>query len=229
MTKQKLFKKTNKDFIASLPRFLYDGPIEIIDQKDAAETTVQKLLQAGGILGFDTETRPSFKRGERHKVALLQIADKEKCYLFRLSKTGLTDGLTALLSNPEILKIGLSLRDDLSALRKRRDFEPKNCLDLQNLVRRLGIEDMSLQKLYANVFGQRISKKTRLTNWEAPELTENQQRYAATDAVACIRLYERLMALSASGNYELLIPDDETQQTPSTVQAASEKNDKTNH
>ena len=81
MTKQKLFKKTNKDFIASLPRFLYDGPIEIIDQKDAAETTVQKLLQAGGILGFDTETRPSFKRGEGHKVALLQIADKEMLFV----------------------------------------------------------------------------------------------------------------------------------------------------
>ena len=164
-----------------------------------------RYLRQFPILGIDTETRPSFKRGENHKVALLQLATDERCYLFRLHKFGLTIPLIQLLESPHVAKVGISLKDDFYMLHKWMPFEPQNVIELQTFVQDLGITDMSLQKIYANIFGNKISKSQRLSNWEADELTIPQQQYAAIDAWACIQIYKKVEELKETGDYELVI------------------------
>lgn len=181
---------------------MYTGPIQTIIGVDTAERAVS-VLRKSRLLGIDTETRPSFRKGESHKVALLQISTEELCFLFRLNRIGFPQCLIDLLSDESILKVGLSLKDDFHMLRARHPFSPKGFIDLQDFVKEMGIEDMSLQKLYANIFHMRISKNARLSNWEASDLTEQQQRYAATDAYACLKLYDRLCSLKEKGNYIL--------------------------
>ncbi len=168
-----------------------------------ADKAVDFLL-SHDILGVDTETRPSFKKGKQYKVALLQVSTHDVCILFRLNYTGITPSIIRLLEDTKVPKIGLSLHDDIMSIHRRAEFVPGNFIDLQQHVGEIGIEDLSLQKLYANLFGQKISKAQRLTNWEADILTEKQKTYAATDAWACIMLYEELMNLERSGNYELV-------------------------
>ncbi len=201
---RQLFIKTDKTFITPLPRFAFEGRIIVIQSESEARRAVEYLRQSP-ILGIDTETRPAFKRGESHKVALLQIANEEICFLFRLNEIGFLPCLIELLSDSNVLKIGLSLQDDFMMLRRRQpDFKPANCIDLQDYVKQMGIEDMSLQKLYANVFHMRISKAARLSNWEADVLTDSQKVYAATDAITCIQLYKELHALNESKSFELV-------------------------
>jgi ribonuclease D len=180
-----------KEELTFLPTEEYKGRIIVIDQVKDANRAVEFLSQQSRV-GFDTETRPSFKKGQRYKIALMQIATDEVCFLFRLNKTGFPNALEAFLCNKAILKIGLSLRDDFGAIKKRTSIEPANFLDLQNYVGQFGITDASLQKIYAIMFGKKISKGQRLTNWEAPNLTEQQQKYAALDAWACLRVYNQL-------------------------------------
>lgn len=199
-----LFAATDKALIPTLPRYLYTGKIHVIIGESEAASAV-KALRTAPILGLDTETRPTFHKGEQHKVALLQIASPDACFLFRLCRMGgskgLPDCVVSLLSDERPLKVGLSLHDDFLMLRRRRDFKPAPYVELQTMAKEMGIEDMSLQKLYANVFRRRISKNARLSNWEADVLNESQQRYAATDAVACINLYRRLEELKQTGAY----------------------------
>lgn len=201
---RQLFVNTKKDFISQLPRYAFEGKIVVIQSKDEAERAVNALRHSP-ILGIDTETRPSFRRGQSHKVALLQIANEDLCFLFRLNEIGFLPCLVSLLSDENILKIGLSLHDDFMMLRQREPgFTPKGYIDLQDYVKDLGIKDMSLQKLYANLFHKRISKNARLSNWEADILSESQKIYAATDAITCIQLYNELKQLKASRDFELL-------------------------
>lgn len=155
------------------------------------------------ILGFDTETKPSFKKGMAHSVALLQVSTHDTCFLFRLNRIGLTDSIVSLLEDQRITKIGLSLKDDLRMLCKKRDFTPGTFVELQEEVKDIGIEDNSLQKIYANLFGEKISKGQQLSNWEAEILNEAQQRYAATDAWACIKIYEEVTRLKREKDYIL--------------------------
>ena len=157
------------------------------------------------MLGVDTETRPAFRKGQVNKVALLQVSTDDTCFLFRLNRIGLPDSVVSLFQDKDTVKVGLSLRDDIASLHKRGDFEPQSFVELQTYVRDFGIEDMSLQKLYANLFGQRISKGQQLTNWEADVLSENQMRYAATDAWACVKIYRELELLKVTNDYELQI------------------------
>lgn len=174
-------------------------------QSEAETIQAVKALRCSPILGIDTETRPSFRRGEMHKVSLLQIANEEICFLFRLNEIGFPPSLVDLLADKNVLKVGLSLHDDFMMLRKRNElFSPGNYIDLQDYAKEMGIEDMSLQKLYANVFHKRISKAARLSNWEADVLSESQKQYAATDAITCIQLYKELKALKESGQYTLV-------------------------
>jgi len=201
---RQLFKSTDKKLIPALPRYSYGGKIMVVNSASEAERAVEVLLRAP-LLGIDTETRPAFRRGVTHQVALLQVASEQVCFLFRLNETGLLPCHVRLLSASQPLKVGLSLTDDFHALRQRDEtLELAGFLDLQTYVKPMGIEDMSLQKLYANVFRQRISKSARLSNWEADILTDAQKAYAATDAVACINLYKELSKLKASGEYEVV-------------------------
>lgn len=201
---RELHIKTDKNLIHELPRFVFEGRIIVI-QSEAETVRAVKALRCSPILGIDTETRPTFRRGETHKVSLLQIADEHICFLFRLNEIGFPQPLVNLLADRQVLKVGLSLHDDFMMLRKRNEqFNPQNYIDLQDFVKEMGIEDMSLQKLYANVFRKRISKSARLSNWEADVLSESQKQYAATDAITCIQLYKELKELKESGEYILV-------------------------
>ncbi len=187
-----------------MPRALFEGRIFVIQTEREADKAVA-YLRSAMVLGMDTETRPSFKKGLTNMVALLQVSTDDTCFLFRLNRIGVTESVKSLLQDERVLKVGLSLRDDLASLRKRGSFEPHAFLDLQDYVKAFGIQDMSLQKLYANVFGKKISKGQRLTNWEADVLTDGQRLYAATDAWACIHIYRELEQLRQNQDYELIV------------------------
>ncbi|MDD2437777.1 MAG: 3'-5' exonuclease domain-containing protein 2 [Massilibacteroides sp.] len=180
-----------KEQITNLPVEEYSKRIIIIETEDDVRKAVDYLLNFSRV-GFDTETRPSFKKGQNYKIALMQLAIEDVCFLIRLNKTGIPPALQNFLMSNETLKIGLSLRDDFGAMRKRTNIEPGNFVDLQNLVGKYGIKEASLQKIYAILFSKKISKGQRLTNWEAETLTESQQRYAALDAWACLKIYDLL-------------------------------------
>ena len=187
-----------------MPKVLFPGRIFVIYTESEAEKAVA-YLKDQRIVGVDTETRPSFKRGTTHKVALLQISTQDTCFLFRLNRIGMPDSLQEFLMS-DTLKIGLSLKDDFNSLRKRQDMHPDrgNWIELQEYVGKFGIEDRSLQKIYANLFGEKISKNQRLSNWEADVLSEGQKLYAATDAWACVEIYNCLSELESTGNYEII-------------------------
>ena len=200
----KQIKKTiTKAEIAAMPKVLFPGRIFVIYTESEAEKAVA-YLKDQRIVGVDTETRPSFKRGTTHKVALLQISTQDTCFLFRLNRIGMPDSLQEFLMG-DTLKIGLSLKDDFNSLRKREDVHPDrgNWIELQDYVGRFGIADRSLQKIFANLFGQKISKSQRLSNWEADVLSEGQKLYAATDAWACVEIYNCLTELKRTGGYEI--------------------------
>lgn len=182
-----------KPELTELPMIRYTGRIHLIDKEEQVGGAVS-ALRASDIVGFDTETRPSFKKGQHHKVALLQLATSTDSYLFRLNRIGLPKEVKALLEDPDVKKIGLSIHDDFHNLRYLGELNPEGFIDLQPYVKRFMIADNSLARIYGIVFGKRISKSQQLTNWEAPLLTEAQQRYASLDALACIQIYDKLEA-----------------------------------
>lgn len=198
-----IYNKFDKTKIADLPLVSFPGRIIIVDNEQDCTEAISHLQQFD-ILGIDTETRPSFKKGIYYKVALLQISTEDEAFLFRLNQTGLPQSVIALLES-NIKKIGLSLRDDIHMMTQRHSFTPNNFIDLQQIAGDIGIEDKALQTLYANLFHLKISKSQRLSNWEAKVLTRAQQLYAATDAWACINLYKEIMRLKQTHDYELII------------------------
>lgn len=180
-----------KEEISTLPVEEFAGRIIVIQTKAEADKAVEYLMKYN-LVGFDTETRPSFKKGQYYKVSLIQISTDDTCFLFRLNYIGFPESLKQFVSSPEVTKIGLSLRDDFGALRKRSSVEPFNFIDLQSIVGSYGIDAASLQKIYAILFKKKISKGQRLSNWEADVLTEPQKKYAALDAWACLTIYKHL-------------------------------------
>ena len=199
-----IYNKFDKKSIAQLPTVTFPGKTVVVISESEAEKAVHFLLSQD-ILGVDTETRPSFKKGETHMVSLLQVSTSDVCFLFRLNHIGITPAILRLLENKAVPMVGLSLHDDMLSLHKRVAFTPGYFIDLQDLVGELGIEDLSLQKLYANLFHQKISKRQRLTNWDSDVLNDKQKAYAALDAWACINLYKEILRLKQSGDYELVI------------------------
>ncbi|MDR3062282.1 MAG: 3'-5' exonuclease domain-containing protein 2 [Dysgonamonadaceae bacterium] len=181
-----------KEEISILEIEEFRGRVVVVDTIEKAEKAV-KYLSSFSKLGFDTETRPSYRKGCVFGVALIQLSTDDTCFLFRLSIIGFPDCLIRLLSNLGIQKIGLSLRDDFLSMSRRKKFVPQGFLDLQTIVSQHDIKDISLQKVYALLFEKKISKSQRLTNWESDMLTEAQQKYAALDAWACLKVYEKLI------------------------------------
>lgn len=207
-----IYNKYDKHLIRDLPQVSFPGKIEVITCKAEADKAVDFLFSQT-LLGIDTETRPSFKKGKQNKVALLQISTKHVCFLFRLNIIGLMPSLIRLLEDETIKKVGLSLHDDIHSLTRllvnsSTKLKIGSFVDLQNLVKEIGIEDMSLQKLYANFFHQKISKRQQLSNWESDVLTEKQKTYAAIDAWACINIYEEFNRLKQTGDYQLVIQEE---------------------
>lgn len=202
--KKTIYSKFDKKLITELPIVLFPGRIITIINENDADKAVDYLLSCD-ILGVDTETRPMFRKGEQHKVALLQVASRDTCFLFRLNDIGIPPSVIRLLEDCTVPKIGLSWHDDLLSLHRRVEFNPGYFVDLQDIVKEIGIKDLSLQKLYANIFHQKISKRQRLTNWEAEVLSDKQKLYAATDAWACIKLYEEINRLYKTKEYTLVV------------------------
>ncbi len=205
-----LHRKFDRRLISSLPKDVFGGRIVVIMTEGETRKAVDYLLEQD-ILGIDTETRPSFKKGHQNRVALLQVSTPNICFLFRLNRTQITQDIVRLLEDQTVLKVGLSLHDDIISLQRRRHFVPGYFFDIQEHVAEIGIEDRSLQKLYANLFGRKISKSQQLSNWEADVLSDAQKKYAATDAWACIKLFNELRRLQITGDYELI---DEPEDAP---------------
>ena len=203
-----IYNKVDKAMISQLKRVEFYGKIYVVTSPVEAENVVDYLLSQP-ILGFDTETRPAFEKGKRYQCSLLQVSTRTDCFLFRLNKTGLCPAVVRLLGDEQVTKVGLAWNNDMLSLRQLGSFKSGRFIDLQDMVRELGIEDQSLVKIYANLFGERISKAERLSNWERNELTEKQMEYAAIDAWACVRIYNEVNRLLSTRDYELEVRPDE--------------------
>ena len=190
-----LFRPTiSKEEIAQLPLANFEGRIHVIQTLSQAQSAIS-FLRTQTILGFDTETRPSFQKGKIHKVALIQLSCEQICFLFRINIIGIPKVLLNLLANPQIKKVGLSLKDDFHSLNRITNIEQANFIDLQNYVKQFNITENSLSKIFAIIFNERISKSQRLSNWEADFLSERQKNYAALDAWAAREIYVKLEEL----------------------------------
>ena len=175
-----------------MPQVIFPGDIHVIDSFFHVKEAIRVLMNHD-LVGFDTETRPSFRKGVVHKTALIQISTHDECFLFRTCKIGVPQDLVQYLADPRFKKVGLSLHDDFKIMRKFDNVdEPQGFIDLQDVVGDYCITDISLQKIYAILFGEKVAKGQQLTNWEAPELTPAQMNYSAVDAWACLKIYEYL-------------------------------------
>lgn len=187
----------SKDELNELPRGIFPGAVVVVDTVDLLNQALA-VLNLQKVVGFDTETKPVFAKGHKNKVALLQLATEDTCFLFRLNRLGLPAQIIDFFNNSKILKIGLSIKDDFLMLRARSTgFDPKGFIELQSFVKDYGIEDNSLQKIFAIIFEKKISKSQRLSNWETDELSLGQKQYAALDAWACRKIYLELSLHSA--------------------------------
>jgi ribonuclease D len=188
---QNFIAHIEKKDLHSLSNVVFTGKIKVVNNPAEAENAVKHLSEFD-LLGFDTETKPSFHKGQKHKIALLQLSSDTVAYLFRLHAIGIPDSLVKLLENEAIKKIGAAVHDDIKGLQRLRRIKPDGFIDLQHIVANYGILDKSVQKIAAIVLNARISKSQRLTNWENKQLTDMQQLYAATDAWVCREIYVRL-------------------------------------
>ena len=189
-----MFQETiSKEQLDELPLTSFDGEIILVDDYEDCLMAVKHLVNTD-VIGFDTETKPSFKRGQVNKVALLQLSTDKKAFLFRINKIGLPNEIKSILTDSKILKIGVAIRDDVKTLQRISHFKPAGFVELQEEVKGFGIQDFSLKKIAGIVLGVRISKSQRLSNWESDELSEAQQSYAATDAWIPFQIFHSLEA-----------------------------------
>ncbi|MBQ8423646.1 MAG: 3'-5' exonuclease domain-containing protein 2 [Coprobacter sp.] len=195
----------DKACIADMEIARFPGKIVVIDTDEKADAAYERLCREA-VVGLDTETRPSFKKGVVHQVALVQISTWDTCYLFRLCKMSALHTIKRILESKKILKIGLSLKDDFHGLHRLDEIEPHHYIELQQFVAAYDIDEMSLQKVYAILFGRKISKSQQLSNWEAAELTPAQQQYAATDAWSCLHIYRALQGEHIPNIYPPVLP-----------------------
>lgn len=184
----------SKDAINELPLKQFEGKVTVIEDPDHVSEIVERLQKEKAI-GFDTETKPSFKKGVSHDISLLQLSTKDEAYLFRLPNTGFNGSLTKLMNNPGVVKVGVGIRDDIRGLKQLNNFVPRGFVELQEMAPKYGIEVLSLKNLAGLLLGFRVSKRQRLSNWEAQELSEGQILYAATDAWVSLEIYNKLKEL----------------------------------
>ncbi|MFR9620166.1 MAG: 3'-5' exonuclease [Rikenellaceae bacterium] len=202
MSQEQLQSTISNEEAAALPALLFPGEIIIVDHEEQIATACRDLASYP-MIGFDTETRPSFKAGVSYKVSLLQLSTPTRGYLFRLHKIPFSSELIDLLQREDVVKVGADVAGDIRSLKELVAIEAGGFVDLQNMVWEWGVKERSLRKMAAVLLGHKISKAQRLSNWEAVTLTPQQERYAATDAWACIELYNRLQELPKLSNEEL--------------------------
>ncbi len=185
----------DNDEIVKLPRLSFEGEAFVISTEDELREKI-KLFSTSSILGFDTESKPSFKKGRNNGIALVQLSDERTALIIRVKDVGLPNELVAILENEKIVKVGAAIRDDLKGLKSIRNFNPKGFVDLQQIAVNYNIEGQSVRKLAAIVLGVRVSKSQQLSNWEAESLSFAQIDYAATDAWVCREIYQKLNAVN---------------------------------
>ncbi len=188
----------SNDETSLLPAAQFGGEIVLVDSRSRVAAACREL-SLEPVIGFDTETRPSFKAGVQYKVSLLQLSTPRRCYLFRLCRIPLEKELLRILESPTNIKVGAAVGGDIAALKRLRHFREAGFVDLQSIAPQWGIEEKSLRKLSAIVLGERVSKAQRLSNWEAAQLTPQQQMYAATDAWVCAQIYNELINTEKKG------------------------------
>ena len=204
----------DNDSVAALEAARFGGRIVIIDKMEDVEAAYNDL-KSHTMIGFDTETRPSFRAGVSYKVGLLQLSTPDTCYLIRLSHIRLDNRILKILGSRQILKVGADVSGDIRALHALRNFNADGFVDLQVEASRWGIEEKSLRKLSAIVLNKRVSKAQRLSNWEAESLTPQQQEYAATDAWICPEILKELQRVEPKAEPYTIIS---VMPTPSTSQ-----------
>jgi ribonuclease D len=172
----------------------FPGKITVIDSVGAEFNRAIAYLRSQKVIGFDTETRPTFTPSQpRYDVSLLQLSGPDKAYLFRVNKIGMHRRLCNLLASDKVIKVGAAIHDDIRGLQKLHDFKPAGFVDLQKIGCEWGIRDKAVKKMAAIILGFRISKTQQLSNWEAETLSESQCKYAATDAWVCREMYLKLL------------------------------------
>ena len=184
--------------VSALPAISFDGEIVVVEDSVSLASACESLSHER-LIGFDTETRPSFTAGVVNRVALMQLSTAERCYLIRLNKVPLDKALIDILCDEAVTKVGAGVQNDIRALNMLRHFRARGFVDLQDEVSQFGIEDRSLRKLSGIILGKKVSKAQRLSNWEAKVLTQSQQLYAATDAWVCVEIFRRLFGDGADG------------------------------
>ncbi len=189
-----MLSSISKEELEALPIATFKGKIILVDSDDKVAVAVNQLKKYR-FLGFDTESKPEFRRGQQNKLALIQLSSPDFCCLFQLRGIKNLQPILELLADESILKIGLAVKDDFHSM-KQFSFQPRGFVDIQDVAKNSGIEDMSLQKIYAIVFGEKILKKQRLSNWSLPTLSTAQKQYAALDAWSCLRIYTKLNNLT---------------------------------
>ncbi len=171
----------SKAEINELPMKQYDGPIHLCRTAEEAEAAAEKLKKHS-LLGFDTETRPAFRKGESYAPSLLQLATETEVYLFQIQQTGLIPRLLEILASHDIIKAGVAIDRDIEELQAMASFMPDGFVELADLAQTANIKNLGLRGLTAILFNFRISKREQVSNWARKDLTDSQQRYAATDA-----------------------------------------------
>jgi len=195
-TNKKEIRKISKAEINELPLIAWEGRIEILDTIESMQLSVEKLRNESH-LGFDTETRPTFKKGQYYPPALIQLATEECVYLFRISEVGTLSPLLPILESGDILKTGVAIKDDVKELRAMEAFEPAGFIEIADITRKLNIENRGLRALAGIFLHGRISKAAQVSNWARPELDKKQIRYAATDAWISRQIYIKAIAEQA--------------------------------
>ena len=184
-------KEISQEELNAMTTVSFDGSIWVVEDPSAMDEIMDRLIN-WDVIGFDTETRPTFRKGKMNKVSLLQLSVDHEVYLIRIRKTGFPDKLKEIFENPEIVKTGVAIRDDIKKLNELRPFKAEGFVELQDYSCHFGIESNSLRKLAAIVLGFRISKSQQTSNWEAPRLDDSQIKYAAMDAWASREIYLKL-------------------------------------
>jgi ribonuclease D len=185
-------RSISKSEINDLPLISWEGRIELLETAEQMNAAVE-LLKDETHLGFDTETRPSFKKGEYHPPALIQLATNDCVYLFRISKIKTLEPLLPILASPDILKTGVAIKDDVKELRAMEEFEPAGFFEIAELTHKIGYSNKGLRPLAALLLGGRISKAAQVSNWARSELDDRQIRYAATDAWISREIYQKAL------------------------------------
>jgi len=193
MNRENSFPKSiTKDQLQELPIKQFEGKKIIISSEEKVRKAIEEISYQK-VVGFDTEAKPTFKKGDYNHISLVQIAIPDKVYLFRIKYTGLLKYMTRLFSSPKILKIGIGVKDDIRGLQKLKPFEAAGFVDLNEIALQLGFENTGAKNLSGIFLGYRISKRQQLSNWEEFKLTEPQLNYAATDAFICLEIYQKMI------------------------------------